>query len=221
MSAITPRPRPRRRNVRPLPSPRLGGCDFVADPRLPASNADVFWSVRSRQVIPAMTTLTALTDDAGAPPPCPSPRAEQTASDGRHLLFRSVDGRDVQVHVLDASGPETPLAAVIPLGPDLPERVAALLDAWHALANRPPVRDPLTPQRRQRLILGLRALDGRAAGASYRALASGLFGAERVPSGAAWKSHDLRSRTLRLVADATGLMRGGYRALAGLPLHSA
>lgn len=118
--------------------------------------------------------------------------------------------------MLDAAGPETPLVAVIPLGPDLPERVAALLDAWHALAGWSPFRDPLTPQRRQRLILGLRALDGRAAGASYRALAAGLFGADRVPAGAAWKSHDLRSRTLRLVADATALMRGGYRALVGL-----
>ena len=48
-------------------------------------------------------------------------------------------------------------------------------------------------------------------------LAAGLFGADRVPAGAAWKSHDLRSRTMRLVADATALMRGGYRELAGLP----
>ncbi len=125
----------------------------------------------------------------------------------------------MQIDILDAAGPETPLAAIIPLDAGLPERVAALLDAWHALAGRAPIRDPITPQRRQRLILGLRALDGRAAGASYRALAAGLFGADRVPSGAAWKSHDLRSRTLRIVADATALMRGGYRALAGLPLR--
>lgn len=119
--------------------------------------------------------------------------------------------------MLDAAGPETPLAAIIPMDADLPDRVAALLDAWHALIGRAPDRDPITPQRRRRLILGLRALDGRAAGASYRALAAGLFGADRVPSGAAWKTNDLRSRTLRLVLDATVLMRGGYRTLAGLP----
>jgi hypothetical protein len=126
----------------------------------------------------------------------------------------------VQVDILDAAGPESPLAAIIPLGPNLPERVAALLDAWHTLAGRPLVQAQLTPQRRQRMILGLRALDGRAAGASHRTLAAGLFGADRVPSGAVWKTHDLRSRTLRLVADATALMRGGYRALAGLPPHT-
>jgi hypothetical protein len=164
-----------------------------------------------------MRTPTALTNDAGTPTLWPSPTAEKTAPDGRHLLFRSADGADVQIDILDAAGTETPLAAIIPMDADLPERVAALLDAWHALVGRAPVRDPITPQRRRRLILGLRALDGRAAGASYRTLAAGLFGSDRVPSGAAWKTHDLRSRTLRLVSDATVLMRGGYRTLAGLP----
>ncbi len=110
------------------------------------------------------------------------------------------------------------MAFLIPEGPDLPARVAELLAFWHRLTGAgPPPLEKVTPQRRRRLILGLRALDGRAAGASYRVLAAGLFGTARVPAGAAWKTHDLRSRTMRLVADATALMRGGYRALAGLP----
>ncbi|MFC5422891.1 DUF2285 domain-containing protein [Bosea eneae] len=164
-----------------------------------------------------MRTPAGLTNDAGPPLGWPSPQADHAASDGRHLLLRGASGPDVQMTVLDGSGPNLPLAALIPFDADLPARVAALLDAWHALSGRPRGQNPLTAQRRRRLILGLRALDGRAAGASYRALAAGLFGVDRVPSGAAWKSHDLRSRTLRLVADATALMRGGYRALAGLP----
>ncbi|WP_414643413.1 DUF2285 domain-containing protein [Brevundimonas sp.] len=168
-----------------------------------------------------MATPAALIDYAGAFLPWPQPRAEINGADGRRLLFREQDGLDVQLDILDAASPQAALAAIVPFGPDLPERVAALLDAWHALAGGPRKRDPLTRQRRQRLVLGLRALDGRADGASYRALAEGLFGAERVPSGAAWKTHDLRSRTLRLVADATKLMRGGYRALAGLPQQTA
>lgn len=221
MSAITPKPWRRGQTLPPQRPLRPGGCDFVADPRRPASSADVFWSARSTQVIAAMRTPAVLTDDAGAPLVWPSPQADLAASDGRHLLLRGASGPDVQVSVLDGSGPDLPLAALIPFEADLPARVAALLDAWHALSGRPRRHDPLTPQRRQRLILGLRALDGRAAGASYRSLAAGLFGADRVPSGAAWKSHDLRSRTLRLVADATALMRGGYRALAGLPPQSA
>lgn len=120
------------------------------------------------------------------------------------------------MHALDGAAPTEALAVVIPWSADLPARVAALLDAWHAFHGKPPP-DPLTPQRRKRLILGLRALDGRIVGASYRELAAGLFGADRVPLGPAWKTHDLRSRTMRLVADATALMRGGYRALVGLP----
>jgi hypothetical protein len=74
----------------------------------------------------------------------------------------------------------------------------------------------MTRQRRHRLLLALRALDGRSAGASYRQLAAGLFGATRVPVGTSWKSHDLRSRTMRLVADAVRLRDGGYRALLRL-----
>lgn len=115
----------------------------------------------------------------------------------------------------------SPVAFLIPTGPDLPLRLDALRAFWTEMTEGL-VRTPeVTPQRRRRLILGLRALDGRATGASYRVLAAGLFGADRVPSGPAWKAHDLRSRTLRLVADATALMRGGYRALAGLPPQSA
>lgn len=167
-----------------------------------------------------MATPEALIDNSGAPPPWPQPRAERPAEDGRHLLFRGPEGLDAQVDVVDGAPPQGALAALIPIDSNLPNRVAALLETWHALTGRPP-RDPVSAQRRQRLILGLRALDGRAAGASYRTLAAGLFGSDRVPSGAAWKSHDLRSRTLRLVADATALMRGGYRALAGLPQLTA
>lgn len=119
--------------------------------------------------------------------------------------------------ILGVAAPNGQLSAVIPFDSNLPLRVAILLDAWSCLSGKESRSRSVTPQRRQRLVLGLRALDGRAAGASYRELAIGLFGAGRVPAGPAWKTHDLRSRTLRLVADATALMRGGYRALAGLP----
>lgn len=84
---------------------------------------------------------------------------------------------------------------------------------WHVLQGRaqPDVR--LTALQRRRLVLALRAHDGHGDGHSYRDIAIGLFGAARVPRGAAWKSHDLRARTMRLVADAIALRDGGYRAL--------
>jgi hypothetical protein len=59
-------------------------------------------------------------------------------------------------------------------------------------------------------VLTLRALDGRLAGETYRGIARALFGAPRVPAGPAWKTHDLRDRTIRLVRTGVDLMQGGY-----------
>ena len=50
------------------------------------------------------------------------------------------------------------------------------------------------------------------AGSTYRAIAEVLFGEKRIPD-RAWKTHDLRNRTIRLVQSGLALMRGGYRAL--------
>jgi hypothetical protein len=59
-------------------------------------------------------------------------------------------------------------------------------------------------------VLTLRALDGRLAGETYRGIARALFGAARVPAGPAWKTHDVRDRTIRLVRTGVDLMQGGY-----------
>jgi hypothetical protein len=64
--------------------------------------------------------------------------------------------------------------------------------------------------------LMMRALDAWLAGHSYREIAEGLFGTERV-RGRAWKDHDLRSHIIRLVKSGIALMRGGYRALLRPP----
>jgi hypothetical protein len=58
----------------------------------------------------------------------------------------------------------------------------------------------------------MRALDAWLAGHSYREIAEGLFGTERVRS-RSWKDHDLRSHIIRLVKSGIALMRGGYRSL--------
>lgn len=70
----------------------------------------------------------------------------------------------------------------------------------------------MSMQRRQRLAMVLRALDAWNDGLSYRAIAEGLFGKKRIPE-RAWKTHDLRNRTIRLVQRGLALMRGGYREL--------
>jgi hypothetical protein len=70
--------------------------------------------------------------------------------------------------------------------------------------------------RQDRLILALRALDGRLDDATYREIASALFGEAGV-SDRGWKSHDLRSRTIRPVRFGLGTMRSGYRRLLLYP----
>ena len=110
-------------------------------------------------------------------------------------------------------------AALLPLDEHFPTRVAAALRVWRVLTGRKPGDDPqaLTAQRRIRLLLALRALDGRRAHASYRQLAEGLFGPLALRGDADWKSHDLRDRTIRLARLGLELSRGGYRRLLLYP----
>jgi hypothetical protein len=140
-------------------------------------------------------------------PPLNSPRQ---ASDGRHGV---VGTPLLPVWLLGEPPPAAPLGVLIPLDDLTPMRMAAALRLWHALHGRPGRERCITRHQRQQLILRLRALDGHADGTALRDLARGLFGADHVPGGPAWKTHDLRSRTLRLLATARALRDGGYREL--------
>jgi hypothetical protein len=135
------------------------------------------------------------------------------ASDGWHVLLRI---RDVE-HRLWLKEPPVAdgcYAAELVLDGDFEIRSHAAHRLWLALNGRPagPAFHELSPQRRQRLALALRALDARIEGNSYREIAEGLFGTRRIPE-RAWKSDDLRNRTIRLVQTGFALMRGGYHAL--------
>ena len=102
----------------------------------------------------------------------------------------------------------------LPLDARFEIRAQAAHRLWRALSGRSPC-PPLTelpPQRRQRLALGLARAGCAQRGQSYRAIAEGLFGQKRIPE-RAWKTHDLRNRTIRLVQRGLALMRGGYREL--------
>ena len=104
--------------------------------------------------------------------------------------------------------------AELPFDVDFEERAFAARRLWCAMNGRaagPAFRD-LSKQRRERLGGALRALDAHAAGGTYRAIAEALFGKKRIPD-RAWKTHDLRNRTVRLVQTGLALVRGGYRRL--------
>ena len=79
-------------------------------------------------------------------------------------------------------------------------------------AVRAPTQRRFPRRGRNRLILALRALDGRLDGATHREIAAALFGADAVPE-RDWISHELRDRTARLVRLGVAMMNGGYRRL--------
>jgi hypothetical protein len=133
------------------------------------------------------------------------------ASDGEYLILRGPESR-IPIVLIRGATTTTPAAALIPLDQNFVARADAALQLWRALAERSLARsaDTLTQSRRRRLTLVLRALDARLAGEAYRSIARVLFGERRVPSGSAWKTHDLRDRTIRLVRTGVQLMRSGY-----------
>ncbi len=105
------------------------------------------------------------------------------------------------------------IAVVLPLDAMFDDRVQTARRVWRALARRAKVKPTgITAHRRRRLKLVLRALDAHLAGESYRTIAYGLFPG-RVPHDIAWRSHPLRSFTIRLVRDGRALMQGGYLRL--------
>ena len=114
--------------------------------------------------------------------------------------------------VIPAKG--APLSIELPLDANSDMRLQAAHRFWCAIDGRRLGPSPLAlpSERRRRLVLMMRALDGWLAGYSYREIAEGLFGSERVRS-RSWKDHDLRSQIIRLVKSGIALMRGGYRAL--------
>ena len=135
------------------------------------------------------------------------------ATDGWHAVLR-IHGIEHRLWLREPLVAGLPYAAELLLDHDFEIRAHAARRLWRALNNRPagPAFPDLSPQRRERLALALRALDARVEGNSYRTIAEGLFGVSRI-SERAWKTHELRNRTIRLVQSGFALMRGGYRAL--------
>ena len=191
----------------------VGGFPFAVDPQLTADQTAVFWSLEALPtVVPLAATHIAAAHSLDIRA-LGDVLAERVGVDGRHLIVRGTNG-DLRLWLADPA--DRPLAVVLPLDDDLPTRAAAALRLWaHMIGqgagaeSEPP---PLTRQRRDRLMLTIRALDGHLDRASYREIAEALFGAHRVER-EAWKTSSLRDRTIRLVKNGVALMRAGYRKL--------
>lgn len=135
------------------------------------------------------------------------------AADGWHAVLR-IGAVDHRVWSKEPPVLGSPYVAELPFDGDFGARAYAARRLWRAMNGRAPgpAFHTLSKQRQERLSAAIRALDARSAGGSYRVIAEVLFGEKRVPD-RAWKTHDLRNRTIRLVQSGAALMRGGYRKL--------
>ncbi|MDN5005528.1 DUF2285 domain-containing protein [Bradyrhizobium sp. GCM10027634] len=113
-------------------------------------------------------------------------------------------------------------AAELLLDGDFEARAHAATRLWRAMNGRAPgpAFHRLSKQRRERLCAALRAAAAYFAGATYRSIAETLFGQKHIPD-RAWKTHDLRSRTIRLVQSGLAFVRSGYRKLLRLGRRDA
>jgi hypothetical protein len=205
--------------VQPPTSEGDGASAFAADPEGSFHEQTVFWAPEALPtVVPVGQALppslgTSVTLDLNAL----SDGEIRQAPDGWHALLRM---RGVEHRLWLKEPPLTTSTYVVelPLDDDFEMRAHAARRLWRALNGKspgPPFHT-LSSQRRQRLALALRALDARMGGNNYRVIAEVLFGIERIPEHA-WKTHDLRNRTIRLVQSGFALMRGGYRELLRHP----
>ena len=142
-----------------------------------------------------------------------STRASAIGADGAHIVVEDAAG-DHHLWLRDVRADQK-LAALLALDDDFRVRVLSLIRFQRRLTGRSsgplPKAWQITRRHRQRLTLMVRALDAHLADASYREIADALYGDEAVTR-YAWNIL-LRGQTIRLVKDAIGMMRGGYRKL--------
>lgn len=132
---------------------------------------------------------------------------------GEYLL----EGTGAVLRVQTLASEIKSFAVLLPLDQLFDVRVSAALQLWQRLNGKPSKAvQMMSLSQRKRYVLTLRALDGRLARASYREIAHVLFGLDDA-SGSAWKGHDLRDRTIRLVRLGTNLMVGDYKRLLLYP----
>jgi hypothetical protein len=192
-----------------------GGLLFAADPSQPFDIQAIFWAPEVLPTVLAIGGARSLSV-AGAYDLDLSklPGDElQRGSDGWHAVVR-LGGTTHRLWLRELPTEASSLVVELPLDGDFDVRSHAARRLWAALGARAlgPSLPALSVERRRRLTLAIRAADGRTEGNSYRAIAEVLFGKNRIPE-RAWKTHDLRNRTIRLVHSGFALMRDGYRAL--------
>lgn len=169
--------------------------------------------------LPGVIALARLPDDLADPRMRGTPPLGRVlAEDGPERLVEIHDSLH-RLHLIGDHSDEA-VCVLLPLDRLFDLRTAAALRLWRAVTGRTAGRDAATlpAPRRDRLLLALRALDARLDRASYREIAAALFGTARLPK-RAWKTHDLRDRTVRLTRLGFATMQGDYRRLLLYPFR--
>lgn len=191
--------------------PSVGGYDFESRLlNLPAHAAP--WTAKA---LPGIVVLTSTAENLINPDTALPQRELIALADAGDSHFLTLSGEQIRLRRHDAGAPN---AVLLPLDRLFEIRAEAALRLWRGLAGRRlgAAVGNLTVDRRRRLILALRALDGRRSGATYPEIAAGLFNLRPI-SKRDWISHELRDQTGRLVRLGFKLMKGGYRQLLLYP----
>lgn len=199
------------------PDASAWGLVVYADPTLSSLEQPVFWraEIDARTVV---LTSAPLSGDVDAfrfqPADWPGELRQYPVPDGVHMLLRC-GGVEHRLWAPRPLADGEPFALLVLPDSMAPARAEAALRFWRCLRSP----GPREPARRadpsvKRLRLALRAHDGRRTGASYRELAEGLFGADRIEP-ETWKTSSVRDATIRLVRSGVALSGGDYRRLLG------
>jgi type VI secretion system activator RovC-like protein len=193
----------------------VGGYVFAADPTKSFLEQTVIWAPEVLATVIPVRRAPPLASDTRVALELDTLTAGdlRRAPDGWHGVLQ-IRGVEHRIWLKEPPIVAATYAVELPLDADFEFRAHAARRFWRVLNGRlpGPAFHEISAQRRRRLAQTLRALDGRMAGNSYRVIAEVLFGASRIPEHA-WKTHDLRNRTIRLVRTGFALMRGGYRDL--------
>jgi hypothetical protein len=167
--------------------------------------------------LPSVTALADFAENLAIPDvqlPPDALRSVHGSAGVEHIVEHGDAILRVQVSATDTGR----LAVLLPLDQLFDTRAAAALRLWRGLTGRRPGPAPgaLPMQMINRLILGVRALDGHQMGVGHQEIATVLLDASGI-SKRDWIDHDIRDRTGRLVRMALALMNGGYRRLLLYP----
>lgn len=188
-------------------SPGRWGLQFFADPSEADSRTSVFW----RPEAAPNHVIRLRPSDCGAGfrlEDVVEILAQRREPGGVHLKLSG--GLQAFIEGGEQHGS---LAVIVPLSGTFSAALKGVAELERVIRGGAPC-DDLTAQQQRRLQRALRALDGAQNRATYRQIATEIFGQEAVDR-YDWRTSSVRDAAIRLVRTGRGLSNGGYIGLLG------